>query len=66
MKKMFEIAQDAACLNFLSKYADYELEKNQHYQPEEVFTWAREFSKKVNLINDYPLHEFTIQMFKYR
>lgn len=64
MKKMFEISQEAACLNFLSKYVDFEIEKNQHYQPEEVFSWAKEFSKRVNLINDYPLYEFTIQMLK--
>jgi len=64
MKKMFEISQEAACLNFLSRYVDFELEKNQHYQPEEVFSRAKEFSKRVNLINDYPLYEFTIQMLK--
>ncbi|MCX6237718.1 MAG: methyltransferase domain-containing protein [Bacteroidia bacterium] len=66
MKRMYEISQEAASLNFLSKYVDFELEKNQHYQPEIIYSWAKEFSTRVNLINDYPLYEFTIQMLKYR
>lgn len=64
MLKMFELSQESACLNFLSTYVDYELERNQHYQPEMVFKWAKKISKRVNLINDYPLYEFTIQMLK--
>jgi ubiquinone/menaquinone biosynthesis C-methylase UbiE len=64
MKKMFELSKEAACLNFLSKYVDFELEKNQHYQPELVFSKAKELSKWVNLFHDYPLYEFTIQIFK--
>ena len=31
MKRMFELSKEAACLNFLSKYVDFEAEKNQHY-----------------------------------
>ena len=63
MEKMYAISKEAACLNFLSKYVDFELEKNQHYQPETVFAKAKTLSKSVNLIHDYPLYEFTIQVF---
>ena len=63
MEKMFVTSKEAACLNFLSKYVDFELEKNQHYQPETVFAKAKTLSKWVNLIHDYPLYEFTIQVF---
>jgi SAM-dependent methyltransferase len=62
LERMFGLAREAACLNFLSKYVDYELEKNQHYQPETVFGWAKQVARKVNLIHDYPLYEFTIQL----
>jgi SAM-dependent methyltransferase len=64
MKKMFEISQEAASLNFLSKYVDFELDKNMHYQPELVLAWAKKLSKKINLYHDYPLYEFTVQIFR--
>jgi len=64
MKRMFELSRDIACLNFLTIYVDFENEKNQHYRPEEVFSWAKRLTKKVNLIHDYPLYEFTVQIIR--
>lgn len=64
MKRMFELSKEAACLNFLSKYVDFETEKNQHYSPEIIFSTAKEFSKRVIIYHDYPLYEFTIQVLK--
>jgi SAM-dependent methyltransferase len=62
--KMFSLSKEAACLNFLTKYVDFELEKNQHYEPEKVFGWAKSVTRRVNLFHDYPLYEFSIQIFK--
>lgn len=64
MRRMYELARKAACLNFLTSYVDYEVAKNLHYQPEQVFSKARQITKYVNLFHDYPLYEFTIQLFK--
>lgn len=64
MERMFELSREAACLNFLTKYVDFELEKNQHYQPETIFSSAKKVSKSVNLFHDYPLYEFTVQLIK--
>lgn len=64
MKRMFELSREAACLNFLTKYVDFELEKNQHYQPESIFSNAKRITKCVNLLHDYPLYEFTVQLIK--
>lgn len=64
MARMYELSREAACLNFLSKYADYELEKNQHYLPEAIFSSAWKLSRCVNLFHDYPLYEFTVQLLK--
>jgi len=64
MHKMFEISNEGASLNFLTKYIDFELPKNQHYSPELVFSKAKELTKKVNLFHDYELYEFTIQLLK--
>lgn len=62
MERMFALSRHSASLNFLSKYVDYELDKNQHYQPEVVFSWAKRITRKVNLFHDYPLYEFTVQL----
>jgi len=64
MHKMFEISNEGACLNFLTKYVDFELPKNQHYSPEVVFSKAKSFAKKVTLFHDYELYEFTVQLLK--
>jgi len=64
MKRMFELSREAACLNFLTKYVDFELEKNQHYQPESIFSNAMKISKRANLLHDYPLYEFTVQLIR--
>jgi len=64
MRRMYEVARIGACLNFLSKYVDYELEKNQHYQPEVVFSRAKTITPRVNIFHDYPLYEFTVQLLK--
>ena len=62
MNIMYLLSRMAACLNFLTKYVDFELEKNQHYSPESVFSKAKALSKHVNLYHDYPLYEFTVQL----
>jgi SAM-dependent methyltransferase len=62
--RMFELSNEVISLNFLSKYVDFELDKNQHYEPQEVFGWAKDITRRVNLFHDYPLYEFTVQLFK--
>lgn len=62
LARMHELSLEWACANFLSSYVDFEIEKNQHYRPEDVFTWARRISRRVNLLHDYPLYEFTVQI----
>lgn len=64
LRKMYELSREAVSVNFLTTYVDYELEKNQHYQPEIVFAWAKELSRQVNLLHDYPLYEFTVQIIR--
>ncbi len=62
LTKMVELSREAAALNFLTSYVDFEAAHNQHYHPETVFFWAKALAKRVNLIHDYPLYEFTIQV----
>ena len=64
LRKMFNDCNYCITLNFLSSYSDYQLKKNQHFSPEKIFKIAKKISKKVNLIHDYDLYEFTVQIIK--
>lgn len=54
----------AVCSNFMTSYADSRLEKNFHYEPEQVFAFAKSLSRFVVLHHDYDLYEFTVQVFR--
>jgi SAM-dependent methyltransferase len=54
----------AVCCNFMTSYADSQLEKNFHYSPEQVFTFAKSLSRFVVLHHDYDLYEFTVQVLR--
>ena len=64
IEKMFKISKKILSVNFMSSYCDYKLNKNLHYKPEEMFKFAKKLSPKVNLIHDYNLYEFTLQIYK--
>ena len=57
---LFSASTIGVALNFLSKKVDYELDKNQHYDPSMVLEWALNLSNNVTLYHDYPLYEFTL------
>ena len=57
---LFSKCTFGVAINFLSKKVDYELDKNQHYDPSMVLGWALNLSNNVALYHDYPLYEFTI------
>jgi len=53
---------EAVCCNFMTAYADFTLDKNFHYSPEEVFALSKTLTRFVSLYHDYDLWEFTIQL----
>lgn len=57
-------SREAVCANFMTSYADKVLDKNHHFEPEEVLRFAKSLSKFVVLHHDYDLWEFTIQIFR--
>jgi SAM-dependent methyltransferase len=61
---MFKACREVAAVNFLSTYVDYQLPKNFHYRPEVMFAYARSLTRWVSLYHDYPLYEFTLQLFR--
>lgn len=64
LRRAWSVAREAVSCNFMSTYCDFQLEKNFHYHPEGVFTYAKSLSRFVNLIHDYELYEFTVQIFR--
>lgn len=68
MRRMLGLAyrrcREALCVNFLTSYADFQLEKNFHYSPEAVFSFAKTLSRFVTLHHDYELYEFTVQILR--
>lgn len=64
LTRLFELSNDVLSVNFLSTYVDYQAEKNFHYSPEAIFSFAKTLTPRVVLYHDYPLWEFTVQMWK--
>ena len=64
IKKMYSLCRKGVACNFLSSYADFSLEKDYHYRPEEIFSFSKGLSTKVVLRHDYPLYEFTLYIYK--
>ena len=64
MAAMFGLTREALAVNFLTSYVDYQLPKNFHYEPEQMFALARSMTRFVRLHHDYPLYEFTLQLFR--
>ena len=62
MGELFDLSSQCLAMNFLTTYVDYQLEKNFHFKPEDVFSLAKSLTKHVTLFHDYPLWEFTIQL----
>lgn len=62
MARMLELADEVVAMNFLTSYVDYRLEKNYHYDPGELFVYAKSLTRWVSIYHDYPLWEFTMQL----
>lgn len=62
MSRMFAVSSDVVAVNFLSSYVDFEAPKNHHFDPSELFRFAKTLTPYVALLHDYPLWEFTLQL----
>jgi len=62
LTRAFACCRGTVCANFMSSYADRQLEKNFHFVPEDVFGFAKTLTPYVTLYHDYPLYEFTVQL----
>jgi len=62
LSELFKITKETMSVNFLSSYVDYQEDKNFHYSPEAMLSFAKSLSTWVSIYHDYPLWEFTIQV----
>jgi ubiquinone/menaquinone biosynthesis C-methylase UbiE len=64
MRQSFRIARRGVAFNLLGSYVDFREEHLFYYREEEVFAFAKSLTRFVNLRADYPLHEFTVHLYK--
>ena len=62
IKYLFALCTETLSLNFLSTHVDSQENKNFHYDPSEMFAYAKSLTPWVTLYHDYPLWEFTLKM----
>jgi len=62
--KMFKFSRKGTALNFLSRYVDYELNKDFHHSPNDIFSFSKKLTKYVTIRHDYPLWEFTVYLYR--
>ncbi len=63
IKQLASLSAHGVGFNFLTDYSDEDKKRPDLYyaSPEDMFSWCIEnFGRKVQLIHDYPLYEFTI------
>jgi SAM-dependent methyltransferase len=63
IRRLCEIASEVVSVNFLTSHVDFQLKKNHHYCPAEMLQFALTCSRRVAIYHDYPLWEFTIQVY---
>lgn len=63
IRRLCEITSEVVSVNFLTSQVDFQLEKNHHYCPAEMLKFALACSRRVAIYHDYPLWEFTMQVY---
>ena len=63
IRRLSELATEVVAVNFLSTHVDFQLEKNHHFCPAEMVQFALSCSRHVAIYHDYPLWEFTLQVY---
>lgn len=65
LRDMFEHSKKGIAFNLLTKYVDFEADNLYYADPACYFDFCKtELGKRVNLLHDYPLYEWTITVFK--
>ena len=63
IKQMHAISRVHLVCDFVTDYVDYKDDHLFYYKPEEIFSFCKTLSKRVDLIHSYPLFEFCVFLY---
>lgn len=63
LERAFRASRKGVAFDFLSQFAEFQHPDAYHYDPLELFAFAKSLTKRVTLRHDYPLFEFMLYLF---
>jgi len=60
---MFRSARLGVSVDLLSSYVDFKQDYLHYYKPEEIFSFAKQLTRRVTLRHDYPMFEFCVYLY---
>ena len=63
LRQMFAAARRGVAIDFVTDYVDFKEPYLLYHNPEEMFRFAKNLSKRVVLRHDYPLYEFCLYLY---
>jgi ubiquinone/menaquinone biosynthesis C-methylase UbiE len=63
LRIMFRLARHGVAVDLLSSYVDFKQDHLHYYRPEEIFSYAKELTRRVTLRHDYPMFEFCVYLY---
>jgi ubiquinone/menaquinone biosynthesis C-methylase UbiE len=63
LRIMFRTARQGVAVDLLTSHVDFKQEQLHYYRPEEIFSYAKQLTRRVTLRHDYPLFEFCIYLY---
>jgi 2-polyprenyl-3-methyl-5-hydroxy-6-metoxy-1,4-benzoquinol methylase len=64
MRKLYGMVEKGFAIDFITSYVDFEEPRHYHYRPEQMFSIAKQLTKRVTLRHDYPLYEFCLYVYR--
>jgi len=64
INKMFGLCRIGIGINMMTNYVDFRENFLFHYSPEKILRFAKKLSRYVTIRHDYPLHEFTLYVYR--
>jgi ubiquinone/menaquinone biosynthesis C-methylase UbiE len=63
LRNMYHTARQGVAVDLLTSYVDFKQDHLHYYQPEEIFSYAKQLTRRLTLRHDYPLFEFCIYLY---
>lgn len=64
LSKMFTISQNGVTVDFMSSYVDFQNEGAYHANPNKIFSYCKQLSRRITLRHDYMPFEFCVYIYK--